>query len=775
MHFPRKTLAIATCASLALGTLASPQAVASTEQSEITVSVTGETTKETGERIDAELRKDSRSRFAFVHPASAVGVHEFNLHTVIRSGSYRLPPYWGAKTTTHTEDGADVVEFRHTDPRTDLEVTRTFRIKDDTAHATVSVRNRGDASSDLSIDLANELVREQGVKARLGKGGAFEVSPTSEGYDTTVAFDDPDSSATMEDVRGEIELGKTGVLTKGTPKFQVARWEKTLAPGESLEAAVDITVGAQQSAIDTDGDGLRDEWEIKGVRLPNGTELPIQNWGADPERPDLFLQLNWMEAEWETLKCSRQESFEANAKEFAEFADCATANVNSYRPSTSTLRELEEKFADHGVALHIDAGDAYQSASLVGYGDPQGGKTEPFEKYYFAKKTQGQRLLDERDRLLGDRKAVFRLGLIGDRMSANNRSSGVALVRDSAFYVANHKDMTTQEQLRNTIFHEYGHTLGLGHSGPLVPENPLRGDVHMPEYKSVMNYQYQFSYFDYADTETNTTVNACSTAGKCGEQAVTIPADWSNLDLPGFNVGQGGVTTGSGQVDSDDHDEKDPRKLAANAAAENNKRAGFHMDTTPGGINGVLTSRTDNVLTGTINNLGADAHEFTVVAAYPGGQRYSEKIILDGINGERPEATIEIPIKNASSITGPVMPVNIQIINASGERVFSDRYEVSVLDYTAEEAKQVLDEVMDSDTVSVEVKQLAKTKLEGIDAPSAATPKTQTKTTADASQQKNTVRNDDGPSTVAIVLGVLLALGGIAAAGAGWALSQGII
>lgn len=773
MHFSLKTVAIATCASLAFGTVAAPPAGASTKQSEITVSVTGETSRPTGERIDAELRKDSRSRFTFVHPAAAVGVHEFNLHTVIRTGGYRLPPFWGADTSTHTEDGADVVEFKFTDPRTQLEVTRTFRIKDGTVRATVQVRNVSDAPADITIDLANEFVNPGGMHAQVNASGAFEVAAESEGYETTVAFADPASSASMKDMRGEIEVGKTGVLGGDTPRFQMARWENTLAPGDVLEGGVDIAAAAQDSAIDTDGDGLRDEWEVKGVRLPDGTELPIHRWGADPKRPDLFLQLNWMEAEWETMQCSRQHAFAPTAPEFAQFAGCATANVNSYRPTTATLRELEGVFEKRGIALHIDAGDSYQSESLVGFDTPRGGKTEPFEKYYFDAKTQGERLIEERDRLLGDRKSVFRLGIIGDRMAANNRSSGVALVSDSAFYVSNHKDMTTQEQLRNTIFHEFGHTLGLGHSGPLVPENPLRGDLSLPDYKSVMNYQYQFGkLFDYAGEDTKTRVNGCLQSGDCGEHDVVIPADWANLDLPGFNVGKGDLTTGSGEIDEDEHHEKDPRRLAANAAAENSGRAGFYMDTTRDGVNGIVTSRTDNALRGTISNLGADVERFTVEATYPGGQRHSQVVELPAIGKAGDEREIRIPIKNAASLTGPVMPVHIQITNHSGERVFAERYEVSVLDYTAEEARRVLDEVLASDA-SLEVKRLAKSKLDGIEDPAAAKPTNQhTKRGADGTQKEKPAEE---PSSVAIVIAVLLALGGVGAAGLGWAMSQGLI
>ncbi|MFC5727252.1 hypothetical protein ACFPRI_11140, partial [Corynebacterium pilbarense] len=43
--------------------------------------------------------------------------------------------------------------------------------------------------------------------------------------------------------------------------------------------------------VDSDNDGLPDIWEEQGVVLADGTEIPLPDWGADPNRPDLFLQL----------------------------------------------------------------------------------------------------------------------------------------------------------------------------------------------------------------------------------------------------------------------------------------------------------------------------------------------------------------------------------------------------------------------------------------------------------------------------------------------------
>ena len=114
--------------------------------------------------------------------------------------------------------------------------------------------------------------------------------------------------------------------------------------------------------VDSDGDGLPDIWEEQGVVLADGTEIPLPDWGADPNRPDVFLQLNWMASEYDTLGC------DSNAAR-----ECANANRTSYAPSTQSLDDLVDLFADHGIALHIDAGEHY--TNIPNYSDVHGGET----------------------------------------------------------------------------------------------------------------------------------------------------------------------------------------------------------------------------------------------------------------------------------------------------------------------------------------------------------------------------------------------------------------
>ena len=92
-------------------------------------------------------------------------------------------------------------------------------------------------------------------------------------------------------------------------------------------------------APDSDGDGLPDEWELHGVTIDGGAgrrfiDLPAM--GADPAKPDIFLQIDGM----------------AGAE-------------HDQRPSPAAIKLVVDAFANApyvgpsgsvGIRLHVDAG-----------------------------------------------------------------------------------------------------------------------------------------------------------------------------------------------------------------------------------------------------------------------------------------------------------------------------------------------------------------------------------------------------------------------------------
>ncbi|MGV0372015.1 hypothetical protein ACUY2A_01265 [Corynebacterium pilbarense] len=268
--------------------------------------------------------------------------------------------------------------------------------------------------------------------------------------------------------------------------------------------------------VDSDNDGLPDIWEEEGVVLADGTEIPLPDWGADPNRPDLFLQLNWMASEYDTLGC------DSNAAR-----ECANANRTIYAPSKQGLDDMVDLFADHGINLHIDAGEYY--TNIANYNERFGGESLDYRDVYFdANRHEAFQLIDNIN-ALGERANIFRPGVLGDRMRAGSNATGLSLVGDNAFYVANPGGRANEEQVRNSILHEFGHTLGLRHWGAAkYVKDFAEGSPMQDGYHSVMNYNHQFNYFNYSEQP----YFANTPNGR-----VLIPADWDSLVLNSPRIG----------------------------------------------------------------------------------------------------------------------------------------------------------------------------------------------------------------------------------------------
>ena len=283
-----------------------------------------------------------------------------------------------------------------------------------------------------------------------------------------------------------------------------------LQPAAAADTTALVDLEAAEYAIDSDNDGLPDDWETEGIVLHDGTELALPDWGVDPNRPDVFLQFNWME--------------EHNGKSFA--------------PSAEALQDIVDLFDDHGIALHIDAGETY--TNIPNYTEFHGGETVAYSQHYFADQIAGVRLLQDIDTYLGDRSNAFRLGIIGDQIDRGDYTTGVALVGDSAFFVANNDQIDSDEQLRNAILHEFGHTLGLRHNGSVDVTRKLpRTQATPAEYQSVMNYDHQFTHFNYSE-------EPYTAEGPDGP--VEVPADWDALVLDTPRIGHDALELGARTV-----------------------------------------------------------------------------------------------------------------------------------------------------------------------------------------------------------------------------------
>ena len=588
-------MAVGLCAALAPVCVVPAQAKVTQQGRQVVVE--GQQKSTWSPYINATVRPDGQGLFDFDHPEAAAEVLKYGLSTDVYVNEAKMPVDWNATPETLSrDDGTDTVVYTQT--FNGVEVKRTINIFDNIIQYTVTATNVSGAPVNVRVESVSDIMGNHGqLRAQQYFDGEIRVSPEKPGHTARVKFANAD----------RFGVGPTAEKAKESrndndARYQAGRWSKSLAAGEKLEAETQARFIPQPAAFDSDGDGLRNSWERVGMKLSSGKSLPIHQWGADENKPDLFLQLHWMRSEWEQLKCDRKESFAASVEGFTQFADCARANTKDYAPSPEILKQLEERFAKQGINLHIVAGPEYVSSSMSSMkeADREGGKTEDYAKEFmpgladpklakdewaYALYAQNQ-FISARERLLGERKAVFRVGVIGDTISRGDSSTGLALVNDSVFFVANHPEMTTQEQLRNTILHEFGHTLNLLHYGAHVESNtaPARDDLE--EYNSVMSYAHQFNQFNFAEKETHG-------HDETGRE-FQIPADWANLNLPGANVGQGHIGVNDEtdkENDKDDHDhdhshgeesmpvltEGDVKELVINAASNNKYLSLIHI------------------------------------------------------------------------------------------------------------------------------------------------------------------------------------------------------
>lgn len=263
---------------------------------------------------------------------------------------------------------------------------------------------------------------------------------------------------------------------------------------------------------DTDGDGLPDEWETHGFTTPDDTEFPLHLWGADPNRPDIFLEVHWMHPNGTT----------------------------SYRPHKDTFNQLVNLFAKHDIALHIDAGEYY--TNIENFAKPQGGENIEYKPYLAAHQHDMPSAFDELNTLRANRTGVFRTAGYVGAIYSDEGHTGVALSQLDAFFVGK-TDKTSERFIRNTTLHELGHTLGLTHNGPISDSVPdqTKG-IFYPEHKSVMNYLYQYTTFDYTDHNIHSTGSikplACLAQSiRCFNSEYTVNSEWDNLNIKGSTIG----------------------------------------------------------------------------------------------------------------------------------------------------------------------------------------------------------------------------------------------
>ncbi len=257
---------------------------------------------------------------------------------------------------------------------------------------------------------------------------------------------------------------------------------------------------SQPSLSDSDGDGLYDEWEEHGIDSDhNGTiDLDLKALGADPDRKDLFVELDYM---WH------------------------------FKPDYGAIEDVVQSFSrapvDHnkakpGIALHVLLDDELPDITKVQFDTAirPTGQYDDFEDFKLGSNAAGREgvpcgtrdfdghfgtLADRSspncDAILKAKKKVFRYGIFAISLH-NSGASGQAETPGNDFIITlgtwdNYiNSLISWGGLRHaqasTFMHEFGHTLGLEHGGY------DRNINCKPNYLSVMSYLFQFPNLDVA-------------------------------------------------------------------------------------------------------------------------------------------------------------------------------------------------------------------------------------------------------------------------------------
>ncbi|MGH3765886.1 MAG: Ig-like domain repeat protein [Pseudonocardiaceae bacterium] len=276
---------------------------------------------------------------------------------------------------------------------------------------------------------------------------------------------------------------------------------------------------ATGGGVDSDGDGLLDEWETNGITIDPDGPGPIQPqfidlpaMGADKNKPDIFLQIDPM------VDATHNQSLSAAAIKKVVDAFAASPYTS---PTGST-----------GINLHVDQG----SSSILNYttNATWGALSRSHQLAYVSNLGSGNynwsafQTLKDANFTPSGRTPIFHYVVAAHNYDSTT-SSGISRGIGASDLIVSLGSFTSGvgsvNEQAGTLMHELGHNLGLRHGG---------GDDinYKPNYLSIMGYGFQLQgvikggvagTFDYSR----------SALASLNENSLSEPA---GIGAPGFGT-----------------------------------------------------------------------------------------------------------------------------------------------------------------------------------------------------------------------------------------------
>jgi len=212
--------------------------------------------------------------------------------------------------------------------------------------------------------------------------------------------------------------------------------------------------------IDTDGDGLPDAWEIYGADV-NGDgiiDIPLNLMGADPNIPDIYVEIDWM----------------------------APGGGKTFQPTEASMKAVYDAFKAKDIRLHIDIGpestDYVTGTKWKNYPGGSGANAFAYSAanqypYPPGDSTNWNKIIN--NNFTASRRRIF------------HHSAFVANLGDYGGWGnvrGQHTLLLKQEDQADSFcfMHELGHNLGLRHGG----QDTIN---YKPNYISIMNYSLSYN------------------------------------------------------------------------------------------------------------------------------------------------------------------------------------------------------------------------------------------------------------------------------------------